>query len=392
MSIELANGHRVPRSLSHTRIDKFLRCPLAYKFQYVDDRERLGGRPLRIGLAVHECLEHYMEHIIDNGIEKDVEAMKELAYEQDIPADEWNEMFNICMNFARNNLFDEPFNNPKIESQLALDKHFNQTDWRADDAVIRGVFDFIEREDDDAIIITDYKTNRKIPSQTSLDNNLQLEIYAWMLSKVADFDIVQTKLWFVRYNKQMSRTITLNEINNHIEDKLMGFFDQMAQHEENESYPARVSKECSWCDFANICPEYEKRRDDLELDELEIEDESDAIERAEDLKMMTRIRSDLRAELKNYVENTQNPVEMNDQELNYHPTTSYNFNDKQSLFERLIEIGFSEEDVWQAFKVNKTDLKSLLRDEGLYHLYDELKEELAEPDPGTRFSFKDIDD
>lgn len=391
--IHLSNGYKIPRAMSHTRIDKFLRCPLAYKFKYVDGKSELDSPPLRVGKAVHKCLEDYMDYIIEQDLPHDKEYMEELAYEINLPPEEWNEMFDIVTRYAENNVFDEDFDRPGIEERVALDSNLEQCNWYGDDVAFRSIVDFKEWADDETLIITDYKTNRRVPPQSSIQNNLQLEMYAWMASQCwPGANLIQVNMKYVRYNTRHSRTIHVPTEVPDIEEKLMGYCEQIAEAEEEEEFPANVSKECSWCAFAKICPEYKERREEINAHETRIENEDEAQDRAEDLKMINRIKNDIRDELKSYVDNHEKGVEISDQELNYHPSVSYKFHDKRALFDKLKELGVDEEEIWQVFSVTKRDLKSVLRDYGIYGKYEELQKELGTRNVSSRFSFQDLDD
>lgn len=391
--IELANGHQVPRPLSYSRIDKFLSCPLQYKYKYVEGKDGMSAPPLRVGIAVHECLEYYVEYLLENNLEQDVDYMEELTYDQQLPADEWNEMHNIAVNFAKMERFDPPYNSPEIEADYSMDKNFNQCEYDDDDVVMRLIIDLLHETDQGDLIITDYKTNRRVLSQTELDDHLQLELYAWVMSKLRpDVDMFQVNLWFVRYGSKLSRIITRREIENSIEDKIMGFFDSITEAELNEEFEAQISSNCSWCSYNKICPEYVDRREAIAAGEFEPDDNADAQELAEHLKMATRIRQDLRNDLKSYVENTEESIELSDQELSFHPRKVDKFYNLKRLFIKLKELGMDVDDAWECFKISKQDLKSKLKEEGLYNAYEDLVDEIAREETKTQFGFKNIND
>lgn len=389
--IELENGHYAPRSLSYSRINKFLSCALAYKYKYVDDKEEMESKPAEVGTAVHEVLEKYFKTMQERGEGKDVEYMEEILYDKALKPEYWNEAYEICTRFARNNdLTDAQFPDEyNLEKKFALDKSLEPVDFFSDEAIFRGILDFVSPPQDDYIIIKDFKTNQALPPQSKIQNDLQLGSYAWMLSKMyPDVDYFDISLWFVRYNHMMDRTVSRGEID-HIEKRLMGLFDELSRAEVKEEFEPTISQACSWCDFSNICPEYNDVREQIEPEKYEIGDQDEAKNRAERYKMLNRIKGDIKGELEDYIEQNEHGIETQDEVLTYHENQTFEFNNPKKLFLELVDRGLDTDEAWEAFNVPKTNIKSVLKKHDLYDELDDIIDEVGEEITKTRFGFKD---
>ena len=99
--------------------------------------------------------------------------------------------------------------------------------------------------------IHDYKTETILPTQTALDTDRQLGMYAlWVSQEYQDLKYARLVWHFLALNQEMISYRTrsqLRQLQRHIQE-------QAAEIETARDFPPVVSKLCDWCVFYSICP------------------------------------------------------------------------------------------------------------------------------------------
>lgn len=389
--IELYNGIKVPRALSFSRIDKFLKCKLQYYYDYVEDRETTSAEALNVGKAIHLCLEDYAKHCLSNGIEADEEFMQNLAYEIDyLNPKAWKDMNKVVMDFASEYEFsDDRFDEFYVEKKVALDKNLEPCDWRSDNAVFRAVFDLAGVTPDNDLVITDWKSNRHLPPDSEVEGDLQLMTYAWAADKFFDdIENFKVRLHFLRYHTVRPRdggVFDKAEVDR-FQDRLFEIFKQMYQAEKNDEFPATINSQCRFCSFRKICDDFQELNDDLDGVVEVPETEDERVELAREYQAISQRRKELRDTLKDVVE-AHGPIKIDDngEVLDFHTGTSTNFHEAKSVLETLRdETDIPQDELWDMLKISNSNAKSLLKDYGEY----DMMEKVAEQESKPRFTFK----
>lgn len=61
----------LPDHLSVSQINRFLQCPLSYRFQYIDKIETgLKSSSFALGTAFHSAAEHLHRHLMNGGVKR----------------------------------------------------------------------------------------------------------------------------------------------------------------------------------------------------------------------------------------------------------------------------------------------------------------------------------
>ncbi len=247
--------------LSYSAIDTYLRCPLQYKFRYI---ERLPMKPtpqLSFGSTIHTVLkEFYRDRTAPPPVEKIVDLL-DCAWE------------------------DAGFTSVEEETEYRArairvletfwEKH--RTDYRCPEAVeeffeipldgvtLTGVIDRVDRTSDGGLEVIDYKTSERIPSERQVQKDLQLSIYHFAAHSVYGEEPSHVTLYFVvpdvivRSSRSESDT----------QQTLRTVFDTVAKIKEKRFEPKK-NRLCPWCDHQDRCPFFSA----VQVLTLPLEDES----------------------------------------------------------------------------------------------------------------------
>lgn len=203
--------------LSYSALETFRRCPLKFKFQYVDRIRTPKSKEALFGTLLHSALkilhepgliipteEEILKYIADNwdasiysseqesaaAFLQAVKIMKDY-YAKNYPAD-----FNVVA-------LETPFEAPvKAWNELHL---------------ITGKIDRIDKTPDGLFEVIDYKTTKKMPSQESVEKDLQLSIYHLGLSRrwpsiIQEKRPVKVSLYYLKHGEKLSSIRTADNL------------------------------------------------------------------------------------------------------------------------------------------------------------------------------------
>lgn len=244
--------------VSHSQIDMFCRCPLSYKFRYIDGIKAPPSAAAAIGQSVHRTAEHNNKQKLFTREDISAEDAKNIF------SDAWEEL-------APSVAFEEGENPGAVKDQgislvdllmaevaptiqpKAVELEFNQA-FTNTDYELKGYIDVVTEEN----IIIDLKTKGKSPSDFEVAQNSQITAYYLGHKNIygeypkgarMDF-LVKTKTpkyvpkdtW--RTPEQISQWLDLVE--NIARAIRAGIF-----------FPNPQSTLCSpkWCGYWNICPQ-----------------------------------------------------------------------------------------------------------------------------------------
>jgi len=240
---------------SFSALETFKNCPLKYKFQEIDKIKVPKKIESVFGGSVHSALKYMFERsplyptldqvidffrniwdqnktILDNSPEqldayhKDGISILEKFYKHNQP---WN--FNVV----------------DLESRFEAD---------LDGHTLAGIIDRIDKNEDTYEII-DYKTAKKMPSENSIDKNLQMSIYHLGLTKRwPHFDPSKIKLsfYFLKHGEKISTSRTPEQLENTKKFVLRTIDEINEKIKDNYNFPPLPSGLCDWCGYRQMCP------------------------------------------------------------------------------------------------------------------------------------------
>jgi len=288
-------GKTLDVKLSHSFIQNAA-CPFYLKCNYVD---KLQEKYIRVaaerGKAIHEALATLLQGCVDKGIQpSDLhDTLIREVVQNHTPSHIMSEV-GLILSWAMmwRDKFKLPAHVEGIEEKIGLDDEYDECEFAT--ASYRGILDLWQLKDGHALI-TDWKSQNHIMSQTELDQHEQMTFYCWLLWKLYPDDIEKftCRIWYLRYNFFMDTVRT--------EQDLIEFENALIIKErkitEITSWDPIPGKHCGYCDYILHCPIAK----DLSPENQAIITQEQAIIAAQKLTVIEALKGELTNNLKEYV-------------------------------------------------------------------------------------------
>lgn len=251
--------------ISYTQIDTYLRCPLLYKYAYIEDHPRPPTKALIFGRAVHHALHEYGKYYMSTGYhnEKLLFGLWSLACEDStvaempLPFDDFRKGGDMLVRLLEGSKLD--FSNAlELEHEFLLE---------LGGVNVRGVIDRVDKLGEGVYRAVDYKTGGSIYSGDDVSDSLQLSIYAAALEKMLGEEarFISVAIHQINQNVFIEREKSYQDI----EDAVRYIADIYARIKGDSEMPATPGEAClryGGCWAAHLCPEHQN----VELDGLDL--------------------------------------------------------------------------------------------------------------------------
>ena len=164
--------------LSYSRISTYRRCPLQFRFSYVDKLPSIPGPALSFGSAIHKALEVWWGAKLPEA--PPVEVLLQALYDgwetegfAGMPRDEQVRWYRFGQDVLRRH---HRRHAPQYVPAVAAEEWF-QLDL-GDGLVLSGVIDHVARTPDGGLGVVDWKTDRTLRDRGAVARDLQLACYA----------------------------------------------------------------------------------------------------------------------------------------------------------------------------------------------------------------------
>ena len=263
--------------ISYSGLDTFSTCPAKYKFQYIDRIRTPRSKEAAFGTLIHECLKVFHDPSQPTPLSEDnlLKCFTE-KWDNSIYQDTQEEAFafhqgiEILKNYyVQNQGLEFNIINLEMPFEVLLSGENKQELHQ-----VTGRIDRIDKLSDNSFEIIDYKTSKKMPSQESIDNNLQLSIYylgiinRWPSLKKENRP-VKLSLCYLRHGEKLS-TIQTNQQIKQNKQGILSLIDQIQQ----SSFESKTNPLCDWCQYQPYCPLYKHKyiKKEQIVDEIKIKD------------------------------------------------------------------------------------------------------------------------
>jgi hypothetical protein len=340
--------------ISFSQINCFS-CPYKYKMIYIDKAIKKENQFMTLGRYVHLAISIYTKDCIAHKVDSDFDlmesAIKKASLEEKLADDQLIEAREILLNFAERNIdFDKIIDQEK-EFTLEL----------LDGGLVNGIIDKVISYQDQSgnriLGIQDYKNYFRNPTQTEVDNSLQLRIYRWaaLTELYKNFDYVQLAIYNTRFNyMSYGKLEPVAELGNEIES--IGNFLNQKYKDIKTAKEFTCIKSDACFEYGNcpvmlqgLCPAYSK-------DEVErMVNSEDIKELVFAIKQMEAKLKDAKAKLKARMKDSA-PIEIDGNTVGFMPSFSYKY-----LLEALLYLKEKYFIEISKIDVSKTTVESLLK-------------------------------
>ena len=246
--------------ISYSSLDIFETCPKRFEYQIIEKIKVPKTKEQIFGTTLHATLKHLYDQspifpalsdIIDYfAIEWKDNAEKVKWVDEKEKNAYFQEGKKILQDFYQKNIPDHK------STIIALESRFEapiEETGKENPHILTGIIDRIDKIRDGVFEIIDYKTNRRMPGESNVDNNLQLSIYTLGFFKrwpnLAKLEDINLSLYFLKHGEKMTTKRNQEEI----EALKTRVLKNIAEIEKNY-FPPIPSALCNYCSYKNICP------------------------------------------------------------------------------------------------------------------------------------------
>lgn len=241
--------------LSYTALDTFLHCPLKFKYQEIDKIKAPKSKEAIFGIIMHDVLKSLHDtarltplsesEILDYFSSRWQSEIYERPEEE---AAAFSLAIRILKDYYSKN-YPAKFNVLDLESFFSVPIPHG-----AEIHTITGKIDRIDKIDNDAIELIDYKTSRKMPSQENIENNLQLAVYHLGLVQRWPYlsgqkRKIKVSLYFLKHGEKISAFKTNDDIKN-TRERIVKVIDDIKESD----FKPKLNPLCNWCGYQSDCP------------------------------------------------------------------------------------------------------------------------------------------
>ncbi len=242
---------------SYSALSTFALCPLKYKYQHIDKIKSPPSPAQIFGSTIHDVMKFIHTPTV-KGLpdeEKTLDYFSRNWEQKNFPEEVSQNLFQEGLEIIQK--YFQTIEKEERKKAITLEYRFvvpiqNHT--------LGGSIDRIDRIAEGFEII-DYKTNRKIPPQKEIDQDLQLSIYLkaflkeWpsLFEKIQDTTKIKLSLFYLRHGLRLSTTRTPANLKQ-IEQDILKAITEVEKATENKNFEPRMNALCDWCDYQKICP------------------------------------------------------------------------------------------------------------------------------------------
>jgi len=244
-------------TLSPSRASDFKVCPQLFKFKAIDKIETPPTIYQARGTTAHLALQWLFDLTADQRTPKTLYELFRKAWvelrDQEFPdlfstveeERQWGiESLSVLANYF---LIEDPTQLEPLDRELDMTEELGEI-------TIRGILDRME-EEENGVVITDYKTGKAPPEQYAIPAFFALKIYALLIRKRTGRTPARLKLMYLNGPTVYQIPITDPQLDA-TQRKLEALWSAINRAIINNEFPARPGRLCGWCQYQDICPAF----------------------------------------------------------------------------------------------------------------------------------------
>jgi putative RecB family exonuclease len=247
---------------SHSRLTSFEQCPKKFSFRYIEkpDVPDFRGIEMFLGSVAHKALEKLYRDLLvskvpaKEDVVKDYHSVWEKEWGDDVTivkeqytADDYRRTGERCVAdyYDKHHPFD---GEGRI---LGLEENVRFTLDDAGQYRMQGVIDRLMESKPREVEIHDYKSSMRLPSQDDMEKDRQLALYGIGVQQTMP-DVGRVE--FVWHYLVFGREIRVSPAPSKLEDTRRWAVTTIRRIEREETFEPRESALCNWCEFQPVCP------------------------------------------------------------------------------------------------------------------------------------------
>lgn len=248
-----------PTSLSPSRVESFLSCPLAFRFSSIEKLPDLPSVATTRGSLVHRALELLFllpgPRRTPEALHRSIEAaIAEYRTDPDFTLLDLDEQQTAvfddeCRQLAANYLsMEDPTAVRDIGLELRLEAPVGEL-------TLRGIIDRLELDADGELVVTDYKTGRAPSPNWERKSLSGLNFYAFLCESIFGRRPAAIRLMYLKSGETITATPSAQSTK-FLTTRTTAVYKAVTTACERDDFRPRQSALCNYCSYQQWCPEF----------------------------------------------------------------------------------------------------------------------------------------
>lgn len=250
----------VPSTLSPSKLGKFMSCPLAFRFSYID---RLPEPPTLAqvrGTLVHRALQRFYsdgagpDRTTARALAALDAAIEELSDSEEMLGLALDEGATTALHAEARRLLIDYF---EIEDPVSVEPIGIELDLRAmlGEIELRGIIDRLDRLPNGDLVVTDYKTSRSPRPEQARGRLIGVQFYAYLCEAALGRRPSEIRLLYLKDQVVIVESPNEQTMRG-LKSRAMAVWAAIERACEREDFRPNPSPLCRYCAFQDRCPAF----------------------------------------------------------------------------------------------------------------------------------------
>ena len=249
----------VPNSLSPSRVESFLSCPMQFRFASIEKLPEPPAAHMTKGSLVHRALELLFtrqpaERTTDAALASLADAIAEYRVDPDftdlqLGETEALQFFDECTELVHRYLRME---NPAAVRDIGLELRLEAP---VGDLTLRGIIDRLELDDAGSLVVTDYKTGRAPSAHYEQGKMTGVHFYSFLCHALFGQIPSKIRLMYLRSGEVIEATPSPQSVR-FVTTRTQAVIKAVEKACTTGTFQPRVTTLCGSCNFKAWCPAF----------------------------------------------------------------------------------------------------------------------------------------